>query len=67
MCELIRKNVVRFRCYGLGCVVRGKVGKTLYGCTNVERQIEVDNYPVNILSVNCIDGIKTIQMKDNFE
>ena len=40
----------------------GKVGRTLYGCTNVERQKEVDNYPVNILRVNCIDGKRTIQI-----
>ena len=38
---------------------------TLYGCANVERQTEVDNYPVNMLRVNCIDGKKTILMKDN--
>ena len=43
----------------------GKVERTLYGCANVERQTEVDNYPVNMLSENCIDGKKTIQMKDN--
>ena len=47
-------------------VVKFEVGRTLYGCTNVERQAEVDNYPVNMLRVNCIDGKKTIQMKDNF-
>ena len=41
-CELIRKKVVSFRCYGLGYEVLGKVGRTLYGCTNVERQKEVD-------------------------
>ena len=41
MCELIRKNVVSYRCYGLGYEVRGKVGRTLYGCINVERQKEV--------------------------
>ena len=43
----------------------GKVGRTLYGCTNVERQTKVDNYPVNMLRVNCIDRKKTIQTKDN--
>ena len=53
-CDLIRKNVVSFRFYGLGCEVRGKVERTLYGCTNVERQTEDDNYPVNMLCVNRI-------------
>ena len=53
--------------YFIGREVRGKVRRTLYGCANVERQTEVDNYHVNMVSVNCIDGIKTIQMKDNFE
>ena len=26
----------------------GKGGRTLFGCTNVERQSKVDNYPVNM-------------------
>ena len=49
----------------LGVKFEGKDGRTLYGCKNVEKQTEVDNYPVNMLRVNCIDGKNTIQMKDD--
>ena len=42
----LERMLLAFDVMVLAVKFEGKVGRTLYGCTNVERQTEVDNYPV---------------------